>query len=379
MRIRRSTLTAWVTLLLAVATPAVACLWDNDTLRDERRGLPGIAEVLAGKWERHSDFFYRDRIERMNAALAADPNDLAAYDNLAVAYEKLGDQDKAIEAMLRKEKAKPGEYTTYANLGTFYLHKGDFENGIRYIEKALAINPDAHFGREEYQLRIAKFLRDTKDKPALRGETNFLFYDPHSAGPATRPMQARMRAAGTDAVQSLGLKPNVFDGILGMIRFGTGTSPDLYYALADLLHARGDRNLAYRAYQRALELGHPGREHIRTAMKELTGRMERQDDIRPKAIARERAEAAAWVKAYQDYDDDLIRSGKDVDDEANYADFYKRHGYVQRLGAPAGSTGLRSSSGRPSTGICVAVGSGLLLAPVLVVLGLRLAKGPART
>src|SRR5688572_21154115 len=163
-----------IAVLLAVAAPALACLWDDDTLRDERRGLPGIAAVLAGRFEKHSDFFYAKRVEAMKARIAADPKDLAAYDNLGVAHDKLGDLDAAIAVMLEKEKAAPGEYTTAANLGTFYLHKGDFEKGIAHIERALVMNPDAHFGREEYQLKLAKFLRDANANPELLETQHFL-------------------------------------------------------------------------------------------------------------------------------------------------------------------------------------------------------------
>ena len=47
---------------LTLASPASACLWDSDTLLDEKRGLPSVAAILAGKWERHSVFFYERRI-----------------------------------------------------------------------------------------------------------------------------------------------------------------------------------------------------------------------------------------------------------------------------------------------------------------------------
>jgi hypothetical protein len=87
---------ALLAALAVLAAPAFACLWDDDTLLDERRGLPGVAEVLAGKWERHSPFFYEHRAKLMTARLNKDPADLAAYDNLAVAYEKLGKPDQAI-------------------------------------------------------------------------------------------------------------------------------------------------------------------------------------------------------------------------------------------------------------------------------------------
>ncbi len=53
-------------------------------------------------------------------------------------------------------------------------------------------------------------------------------------------------------IAAFGLKPNIFDGVTGMLRFGTDESPDLYFALGDLLALRGDKNLACRAYQRAI-------------------------------------------------------------------------------------------------------------------------------
>src|SRR5688572_26514864 len=213
--------------LCACSTAALACLWDNDTLRDERRGLPGIAEILAGRWEKHSDFYYRHRVERMTEMLRREPHNLAAYDNLAVAHEKLGDQDRAIAVILEKERIKPGEYTTYANLGTFYLHKGDFENGIRYIEKALAINPDAHFGREEYQLRIARFYRDGQSNPKLLKTQNFLGIEVPEHARATHGANGRRSVP----ITHLGVKENAIDGIVGMIRFGTGKSAELYFVL----------------------------------------------------------------------------------------------------------------------------------------------------
>src|SRR5687768_13558523 len=290
---RRSTFA--IVILLLASAPAGACLWDDDTLRDERRGMPGIAEVLAGRFEKHSDFFYAKRIEATTAQIAADRKNLAAYDNLAVAHEKLGDQDAAIVVMLEKEKVAPGQYTTAANLGTFYLHKGDFENGIAHIERALKINPDAHFGREEYQLKLAKFLRDAKSNPKLLETQNFLGVE--------FPEEARRRSdtlnRGPGSVKDLGLKDNVFDGIVGMLRFGTGKSAELYFVVGELLAYRGDKHLAYRAYQRAGHLNHPRSETIRAYMEAVKDGVEHPSDFAPEVIAKERADAEAWVKAYQ--------------------------------------------------------------------------------
>ena len=152
-----------------------ACMWDYDTIRDEKRGLPGIAEILAGRFEKHSRFFYEQRVVCMTTLLRSDPKNLDAWDNLAVAYEKLDDRDKAIETILKKNRIASGQYTTYANLGTFYLHKGDLENGILAIRKAIEINPDAHSdGRISAQ--VAEFLLAAKKEPRLLSEMNFLEY-----------------------------------------------------------------------------------------------------------------------------------------------------------------------------------------------------------
>ena len=358
----RSHVVRVLVVLALLATPVAACLWDYDTLRDERRGLPGIAEVLAGRWEKHSPFFYQRRVEQMNALITREPSNLAAYDNLAVAQEKLGDIPAAIATMRRKEAIKPGEYTTHANLGTFHLHAGDLDQGIEQIRKALALNPAAHFGREEYQLKLAEFLRDRKRDPAARRYENFLGIsygegadvaaarrqiDRLLAAPSTAPTTAPMTEpahldegdrnnhgwlgrGSAGKLRDLELKDNVFDGLIGMTRFGTGTSAEVYLTLGDLLALRGDKALAYRAYQRALDFGHPRAEYLRGVMKSIREVVHDSSGISPETIAGERAAADVWVKAFQDYEDGLLRAGKDVNDESVYAAFYAGHGKAQQ-------------------------------------------------
>jgi hypothetical protein len=55
-------------------------------------------------------------------------------------------------------------------------------------------------------------------------------------------------------------------------------------------------------------------------------RLEGSDNWDDELIKRERAEGDRWVKAYQDFEDDLIRSGKDPDDAVNLAPFYAQYG-----------------------------------------------------
>ncbi len=53
---------------------------------------------------------------------------------------------------------------TLANLGTLYLHSGNASRGKELIARAIAINPDAHFGREKYQLWLAEYIDQSELK-----------------------------------------------------------------------------------------------------------------------------------------------------------------------------------------------------------------------
>ncbi len=350
-----------VALALCLILPpqaALACLWDYDTLRDEQRGLPTMLAILSGKWERHSDYFYEQRVERMSALLAQEPGNLPAIDNLAVALEKLGRVDEAIVLMQEKlalpDDGEHPHYTTHANLGTFFLHRfgaggdrADLDRGIDHIRTALEINPDAHFGREKYQLQVAEYIRAAQDDPAVLDRGSFVL--PLILGPQwMERLEQRLAEAGEDQQErndaleqtrtliegrrsasddlKAKLQPAI-DGIVGMIRFGTGTSPHLYYALGDLLAARGDKHLASRAYLRALEFNHPRPVQVRAALKGVIGYVDGVDvDDITADFEREKADAAAWVAAYQAFEDDLVRRGVDLSDESVYEPFYAEHG-----------------------------------------------------
>jgi tetratricopeptide (TPR) repeat protein len=226
--------------LVAVTLPAVAlaCLWDYDTLKQERARFPDTLELITGKFLRHSKEFYEWRIQDRLKKLEADPKNLAYYDDLAVAYDKTGNHDKAIETMLAKEKLQPGPYETYANLGTFYFHSGKLEDGLPYIDKALAINPDAHFGRERYQKWLVEYVisrrKEGKVPLPLQKVPDYPDSDPKgfTAFVASRlePSQRNPLTTLTPEATEAAIK-----GVLGMMRFGKHDAPVLLEALGDLL------------------------------------------------------------------------------------------------------------------------------------------------
>lgn len=258
-------------LLLALlvtlnASLLTACLWDSDTRSMEEKAFPDALALITGGFLRHSPEFYEWRIEDRLAKIEKTPDKLELYDDLAVAYEKTGQTEKAIEVMQQIEARDPDRYETLANLGTFYIHHGELERGLAYINKALEVNPDAHFGRERYQKYVVEYVISKKafdpselplDAESLRwrggqavGFTQFLFSQlsletPQGADSVDPELKKQQDAEVKKATQ----------GLLGMMRFGNHDSPILLECLGDLLiygeEEDAHRQLASRSYLKA--------------------------------------------------------------------------------------------------------------------------------
>ena len=68
----RSTLFTLAILAHALPQQATACLWDSDTLQQERARFPSTLEIITGKFLRHSPEFYEWRIKDRTEKLKAD-------------------------------------------------------------------------------------------------------------------------------------------------------------------------------------------------------------------------------------------------------------------------------------------------------------------
>lgn len=353
----------------AVAIPvpvALACIWDTDTLAMERERFPSSLELITGKFLRHTPEFYRWRIEDRQKRIVKEPDNLALLDDLAAAYDKVGQPAKAVEVMLSSRRRDPRRYETEANLGTFYLHSDDFARGIETIGKALEINPDAHFGREKYQKLLAEYVLD-RQRSAPGGRllplrrTHVVDYDfaswlklaRHEPVRSTRlvedPLTKKWVAVEEKAPDpDFGLsssavpKPNdtqtayaaAVKGVLGMMKFGNFESPVLLEALGDLLaqgvneHGMGDLGgnagrLAARAYLKAAM--HVDDENAKKAYRGLAGRLVRTHEGWSMAsleaeLKAELAEARAWFAEVEKNEHQWLREGKNP--EAEFARLY---------------------------------------------------------
>jgi tetratricopeptide (TPR) repeat protein len=250
--------------LVFASAISISCYWDQETVAMEREKFPDALELISGKFLRHSPEYYYWVIKDGERALSAHPDSLALYDNVAVAYSKLGEDEAAIALMLRKDSLSPNIYETEANLGTFYIHAGQYEAGLEHIKNAIEINPEAHFGREVYQQYLVEYVMEKVDggkiklpmglmtgnsgPPSIEKERNFNTFiltkynrkngtsEPHI------PLEERQRAV---------------KGILGMMRFGNHDSPILLEALGDLMSSyRRDIDSKFLAVMAYLKAAH---------------------------------------------------------------------------------------------------------------------------
>ncbi len=263
----RRTLAVFGTLILLPGV-AAACLWDRDTLADEARGLPDVVAAITGRFPRNPPLLYRMRLDRLKPAIESGSATLDAYDDAGVACDRLGLGDDAVGFMRKKkdllnaskfdEKTlREHTYRYHANLGTFLAHRwaragadrskmADLEQARDEIAAALAINPDAHFGRERYQLKAIEWI--LKPPEYVGKEWNPL---PNLLGYAPDHRTSDPEPDARKAVK----------GLTGLIVLGNAwESVDVYHALDVALGYDEQRNtLAYLAYLRCLELVDQGR------------------------------------------------------------------------------------------------------------------------
>lgn len=234
---------AAVMLACGIASTAMPCLWDRDTLLIEARGMPDVMDVIAGRFDVNPPLFYQMRLERVESELTGGAEDLSLLDDGAVAAMHLHDFGKAHELLETKRvlleseeefKGDPSEdpnYRYHANLGTVYAHEW-LEGGrqdadlhakaLEHLEEALEINPAAHFGREEVQVKVLK-------RAALGEE-------------ATVPVE-------------LSLSKDDREGLMGMIVIGLGQKSPVLMALLSETFGHRDAHMVAASLDRARDLG----------------------------------------------------------------------------------------------------------------------------
>ncbi len=251
----------FLTILLAVSN-AEACIWDRDTLATEAKGIPNVISTITGRFDRYPARYYEMRRDRVLVQIQQEPDKLDLYDDLAVCYDRLGDATTAIEWMAKKRlqlnkipQDLDHEYRYLANLGTFHAHRwlkfgADFEDlsdineACRLITEAINLNPDAHFGRELYQLKALQWLR--KIPSIVSEDESEETVHPLGTKPEGRyQIQLNSSPESTDSVL----------GYSGLITLGAAwQSYDIFHALLHALRDDGRHAVAHLTLLRLREL-----------------------------------------------------------------------------------------------------------------------------
>lgn len=335
-------------LLIGMQLSAFACLWDRDTPAEEASGMPEVVAVLTGRFPRNPPAYYEMRLARVAHHLQSHPDDLAAYDDAGVACDRLGLGNEAISWMDRKRvelekrdaslpEVQEHRYRFHANLGTFLVHRwarqgadrariDEVKSACEEIAKALEINPDAHYGREKYQLQAMKWIVDpprTDDGQDLPNFLGWSFEDIYGA--LTEPEEA------DEAVR----------GLAGLIVLGNAwESVDVFHALNVALQRNsmgfargrdGGRNsLAYLAWLRCIELVEPGKGSILPDAPKgegLKALLPRPDFVNAELLLdpayRElRSEADTWQAERVAFMSPRLESGRHPDTDPSFWDGY---------------------------------------------------------
>ncbi len=338
-------------LLALSALPACACLndRDSDSLATQAAQLPETLRVITGRFERNPPLYYEMRIKRERAKLAATPatfKTLYSYDDIGVALDKLGRDDEALQTMETKRAASPAFdssdkanreiwYRTFANEGTFRAHRflkagaplarlSEMKTARAQIKRAIEIKPDAHFGRERYQLMAMDWIIARKSKRTQDTLGQWI-----ARGDKWKPFTYNETLAQTGRKRAV-------EGLSGLIVLGGAwQSPDVFAALATALGSSDGVSLRYMALQRTQELqdqrqpslgGLANHEDIGEA---IWGNDYGQIHVNPnnffrldKLFKELRADADNWNQARQNWMITKLKSGDHSDTNASFWNGY---------------------------------------------------------
>lgn len=377
-----------IVVLLCLPLSSRACLNDRDSLEAEAVGIPQTIVVIAGRFARNPELFYEMRLSRVTKEIAAFPHKLELYDDAAVACDRLHRDGEAIVWMKRKaaemarqkktgmtvaSQLKEHQYRYLANLGTFYAHNWlrsganrkkmeQLALGRNLIVQAIKIKPDAHFGREKYQLQAIEWMLHP---PKWKPDADF---------PSLPSFSSRDNEPN---------RSKAVEGIAGLIVLGDAwQSVDAFNALSLALLKNGMlTSVAYMARLRARELARAGKKSLLPGaptgegLARLMSDRDFEEDIDNDQVESQfqklRAEADHWQALRTAYMTERLSRGKHPDTDK---DFWKDW---SEPSPPSLYTVTTGQVMRPYILKCMALGGSLIVVALLIFRAKRRARNLA--
>jgi hypothetical protein len=348
-----------------------------------------VHDVLHERFPKHGEAYHRERERRLRERLATTPPDVPAFDDdtddLAIALARLNRREEAIQLLRAKlgkqsaaDKSEAVKYTTFSNLGAILMEDSEakaaagdpdaanrFAEGAAFAKRAHEANPKAHFGRTEWQVKWAEFVRGGLAKPELFKQRDFIGNDleygvevmysmvqsrlegfgskirphhewrvhhalkddePYSDPSHWREFEAhRASITRVGAVNDSEEKGVPFDipmlAAVGIWRQTPEPSPHLALGIGETMVRVGQRSLAWCAFERAAK-SETLREHCRSRQKELETSLGINGEERRREHEAERAFGESWQKEYQDFEARQIAKGVPLENPEFYKEFF---------------------------------------------------------
>jgi tetratricopeptide (TPR) repeat protein len=277
----------FITTVLLSSAIAHACMWDSDSLADEKKKKPEIAEIIFGTRKEPVDV---PRLQKRIADLKSNPrkDEAAWWNDLAGAYLRLGQPQEAVNLLEPVVERFDSDYGIHANLGTAYHLLGRYQEAEKEIARDLEINPDAHFGLEKYHLALLQYvMRD----PRYREEhvyvdefSDVLLRDEWDTLGLMHPVWSDETLTSNSITNdfpayrlkwNLAADTNLNAGVLYMARLNS-REPACFVMLGVICLADGGRrelNLAIAAFQKAIDFGSPQADILEQRIETIKGHL----------------------------------------------------------------------------------------------------------
>ena len=132
--------------LIGIAIMVAWSVGDWARARAGRRWLVATAAVATTLAMGTLTFFqvrrWQNSITVFAHAVRYEPEAHYSHNNLALAYQEVGDIDRAIVHMREAIRIKPDKLESVSNLGTLYANQGNYAAAIETYERVLEQNPD---------------------------------------------------------------------------------------------------------------------------------------------------------------------------------------------------------------------------------------------
>ena len=118
---------------------------------------------------------FDDALREFQIAVALDPTNVSAYNNLALTLGATGHTDEAQHAFEAALRLDPEFAAAHSNLGNLYFHRNDFDHALAEYRAAIRLNPDY---AEAYNNLGSVYFRLGEPEPAEQAYRKALEINP---------------------------------------------------------------------------------------------------------------------------------------------------------------------------------------------------------